>query len=172
MLNRLNARRSHDSSDDEWKSSIRIDYGEGGAEMLREAATQVDAGLDTVGLVNHSFYHYEVMSDVAATNFQGGPTWRVAAATVYENVPFFDAGLHDGFDHDEPCPEDEDCTQVCDDEDEGPLPNTARLTLHHGTQTLLFAGSRLSSLTATLLLLNLCRTHQCSNLFITELLTI
>jgi hypothetical protein len=96
MLNRLNARRSHDSSDDEWKSSIRIDYGEGGAEMLREAATQVDAGLDTVGLVNHSFYHYEVMSDVAATNFQGGPTWRVAAATVYENVPFFDAGLHTG----------------------------------------------------------------------------
>lgn len=48
----------------------------------------------------------------------------------------------------------------------------ARSTLDETAHTLLFAGARLSSLTATLLLLNLCRTHGCSNIFVTELFTI
>jgi hypothetical protein len=113
------------------------------------------------------------MSDGAATNFQEGrPTSGVAAATMYEDAPFFDAGLYDGFDHEEACLEDKDCRLESDDEDEGPLSNIARSTLHHVAQMLFFAGSQLSSLTAILLLLNLCKTHQCSNLFNTKLLTI
>jgi hypothetical protein len=169
---------SNDSSDDEWESSIRLDYGERGSGMLREAAIQVDAGLDIVGLVNHSFHQYDVLSDAAATNFGGsGLPSRVATTAIYEDVAFFEAadpedGFYDGFDHGNTCPNDEDYTIPGDNVQEGPVLNAGRSTLQQSAQTLLFAGLRLSSLTATLLLLNLCRTHQCSNLFITELLTI
>lgn len=45
-----------DSSDEEWEASVRSDFGETGAGMLREAATQVDEGLDANGIVNHAFH--------------------------------------------------------------------------------------------------------------------
>jgi hypothetical protein len=128
--------------------------------------------------VNHLFHQYDVLSDAAATNFGGsGLSSRVATTAVYEDAAFFEAadpedGFHNGFDHGNTCPNDEDYTIPGDNGQEGPVPNAGRSTLQQSAQTLLFAGSRLSSLIATLLLLNLCRTHQRSNLFITELLTI
>ena len=164
----------NNSSDDEWESSIKLDYGERGAGMLREAVTQVDAMLDTVGLVNHSFHQYDYMANAAPSNFGARPSGTPPAHVhAYEDVGFFDAIDEECIFHDAKTgPKEDEYSLDREDEAEVPIPNAARSRLHHSAQTLLFAGSRLSSLTATLLLLNLCRTHQCSNLFITELLTI
>jgi hypothetical protein len=54
---------------------------------------------------------------------------------------------------------------------QGPsLSNTIQDVLEDSEQMPLFAGAKISSLSATLLLLNVCRTYGCSNLFISELL--
>lgn len=66
-----------DSSDKEWELSIKADFGERGAGMLREVATQIDVGLDTHGLVNHAFHQYDVMSEVAGSSHTSRPVGNV-----------------------------------------------------------------------------------------------
>lgn len=160
-----------DSSDDEWECSIRADYGESGAGMLREAAPQIDAGLDTYGLVNHAFHQYEILNDTAGADHEppeGGRAPNEGVEIEDDEDFFIDADLE--FPN---LPEEERLgPDTSSHIDQGALPHAARAMLDDTAHTLLFAGARLSSLTATLILLNLCRTHGCSNAFVAELLTI
>lgn len=139
--------------------------------MLREAAIQVDVGFDMAGIVNHAFHVYD---DLARAAWDG----------LHENEPLqeeppSDAGMDpisisekgsefgewdDDWDEQEEIhtsPEPEDASQ-----------SRARSMLQEASETLLFASARVSSLCATLILLNLCLTHGCSNIFVTELFTI
>ena len=61
--------------------------------MLRKTAIQVDAGLDIIGLVNHSFYEYEVMASTATSYFDDarGPS-RTSSKMLEEHPTFFNAG--------------------------------------------------------------------------------
>ena len=135
--------------------------------MLREAAPETDAQLNMTGLVHHAFNQYEDMVRVAEE--QAGAhreeeedvtlppspehTEPVEAAAVPIN----------GVDHDrERMPNNDEDNHMAD----------AERILEESSNTPLFAGSRLSSLSATIILLQSCRTHKCTSAFVTELFTI
>lgn len=67
---------------------------------------------------------------------------------------------------------DDDLEGMATEADAPPEVNAYWSSLDEAGRTPLFAGSNLSVLAATLILLNLCRVHHVSNLFITELLLI
>lgn len=142
-----------------------------GAGMMRKAAFQIDEGLDIPGLVNHAFASCDEMAAQAATAFSMAKEIPEAPAPTRSAV-------HDGVGN--IMPEDDDSGMDLEDDpdlgigEQGEVPtvDNGHSFLHQSAQTLLFAGARVSSLTATLVLLNLCRTHGTSNMFITELLTV
>lgn len=148
-----------------------MDFGDQGTGMLREAAIRVDDGLDTNGQVNHAFHHYDTMADIAECHYHrtNSPTHDANMQDLGGSILGVDSMKLDGeFEDDDDYPPLEDSPaserEGCEDRTHDMLQESAR--------TLLFAGARLSSLTTTLVLLNLCRTHGCSNLFITESFTI
>ena len=150
-----------DSSDEEWDSHIQNEYGRlGRARLLRECAAETDAHLDITGLVQNTFNQYEEMTRVAEEQ----PGVHVleeddARTPVREEQQPTDWTEEDN----------EDIGHPADGEAD---PNSAaRRILEKSSSTLLFAGSRLSSLSATMLLLQCYRTHKCTSTFITELLT-
>lgn len=140
-----------DDSDMEWNASIASDFGTQGRGMLRDAARQIDADLDIEGLVRHAFQEYDEQIGAPHRDF---PNFG-------DSSPDRDQGARPG-------------DVEVDDNLFGAGQNNGDQTefLTDRTSTPLFAGARLTWLTATFLILNLCRTHGCSNLFITELLTI
>lgn len=81
----------------------------------------------------------------------------------------------------EPDPQPDMAEMVDSEDDEGSVPNDttrgehvtdAQRILEESSHTLLYAGARLSCLSATMILLQACRTHKCTSAFITELLTL
>lgn len=158
-----------DSSDEEWDRSIQRDFGETGAGMLREAAPRVDEGLDTNGIVNHAFNMYEIFAESTWDAERSDPpeAGRAHVSRTADECTDYE-GDSDGFRDDDLH---NDNVRLGDEPD---LTSEARARslLEESSRTLLFAGARLSSLCPTLLLLNLCKTHGCSNIFVTELFTI
>jgi hypothetical protein len=121
--------------------------------MLREAATHVDAGLQTAELVQHAFQEYDRLTEAAGDIYHHNKVGGNADCSQQE---IEDSGVED---------------DIMVEGDQGPsLSNSMRDVLEDSEQTPLFAGAKISSLSATLLLLNVCRTYGCSNLFISELL--
>ena len=188
-----------DSSDDEWEAEIRADYGVRGRGHLRTAATQLDEGLNTEGIVHFALNHYDFLvggdetaagagsldpdglpSDGGNRSFDdndGRQDHRMPQSPDNEETApeaDIDPGLH------EPIPEDahqqehfctDDDLRAVDDETQPEMAPEEAL-LHDSARTLLFAGASLSSLGATLIILNLCRTHGTSNSFISDLFKI
>lgn len=159
-----------DSSDEEWERSIRRDFGDRGAGMLREAAVQVDRGLDTAGIVNHAFHLYDDLAGTACEGEGGNAPPHEERPPEPESDYFNSAKGSDFGDFEEDDAQHEEVHFGVEPDDS--FEARARSMLEEASETPLFAGARLSSLCATLILLNLCRTHGCSNLFVTELFTI
>lgn len=159
-----------DSSDKEWESSIQRDFGERGAGMLREAAARVDEGLDTNGIVNHAFHMYDNFAESNWGNLLGSDSLEESGV----RKSAFDEGSND---------DEIDSRRLFDDHhnhdgahlgvgEELGSDAHGRSLLEECSRTLLFAGAILSSLCATLLLFNLCKTHGCFNIFVTKLFAI
>ena len=151
-----------DSSDEEWESHIEEEYGRlGRARLLREAAPERDVNLNMNGLVRNTFNQYEEMVGIAEEQVECGinlPEEPQAPPSPQRNAP---AATEAG-------------TEDTQNEGNGERDHVtaAQRILEDSSNTLLFAGSRLSMLSATMILLQSCRTHKCTSAFITELLTI
>ena len=147
-----------DSSDEEWDNHIQEEYGRfGRARLLREAAASTDANMDLTGQVHNAFNQYDELSRVAD-----------GQALPSADRPFPDTQP--------PMPD-----MIDSEEEEGVEPNAtpihdhmteAQRILEESSHTLLYAGARMSCLSATMILLQACRTHKCTSAFITELLTL
>ena len=147
-----------DSSDEEWDTHIQEEYGRfGRARLLREAAATTDADMDLTGLVQNAFNQYEDLS-------------RIAEGQQVPDQTRADSDQHPNY-----------AEQPDSDDDVGVGPDTppeeghvtaAQRMLEESSHTLLYAGSRMSCLSATMILLQACRTHKCTSAFINELLTL
>lgn len=111
--------------------------------MLREVAPQIEAGLDTHGLVNHAFYQYDVRSEVPGPSHSCGPNGHDTVDPEEEAGPdaFFDADLEfdDLHDDDDPgaVPYRQRVQELRD-----PLAHNGRSALDQTAHTLLFARAR------------------------------
>lgn len=125
-------------SDVEWEESIQADFGTRGQGMLCEIPNQMDVGLDMDGLVRNAFHEYDEQVGAVETEFDT---------------------FHDARNDNDTVPDFED-EEVDDDlhSNEDNLHPDVEL-FGDSTSTPLFAGARLTWLTATLLILNLCKTH-------------
>lgn len=145
-----------DSSDEEWEAHIRDEYGRHGrARLLREAATETDVNVDMAGLVHNTFNRYDNLA-------------RVAVAEHEVNTESEHAEGRDDVQPEDGEFVDLDGETMTTQEETSP----AERILEESSHISLFAGSRLSSLAATMILLQACRTHKCTRAFITELFTI
>ena len=149
-----------DSSDEEWDTHIQEEYGRfGRARLLREAAAVTDADMDITGLVQNAFHQYEEMRDQAA-----------GEEGIQEHDNMVDT-RHEPTETDLSDDEDEDEIGVAAGPAGEEVTNAQRI-LEESSQALLYAGARMSSLSATMVLLQACRTHKCTSAFITELFKI
>ena len=171
---------------------MTADYGVRGRGRLRQAATQLDEGLDTAGIVHFALNHYDaLLADVQSTEGMDDQIPNTAGTEHVNNdlddgegryEPHMPVGGDDGpsipgddphGDEGGPYPDaahgrvDDDLHVV--DDDVEPMMHPEEALLEDSARTLLFAGASLSSLGATLILLNLCRTHGTSNAFISDL---
>lgn len=125
--------------------------------MLREASTRVDENLDTTGIVNHAFHVYDDLARDAWAGLEGNDLPQDSPPPHLQSDegaidPRSDVGVDSDDDGD--FYEEDRQTQP-----ENSSQARAQSLLDEASQTLLFAGARLSSLCATLIILNLCRTH-------------
>ncbi|KAG0597430.1 hypothetical protein M758_UG337700 [Ceratodon purpureus] len=149
-----------DSSDEEWDSHIKEEYGRfGRARLLREAAPVTDANMNITGLVQNAFHWYEEMS-------RDAEEFRVPIENPPDSDPPPPPHVPEQYDEES----DEDGVPPANQEED--YTSAAQRMLEESSHTLLYAGSCMSSLSATMILLQACRTHKCSSTFITELLTI
>ena len=139
----------------------KLPYSRGRARLLWECVAKTDANLDITGLIQNTFNQYEKMTRVAEEQRQVvflEPDVVPTSLGLEQPPPL---GTEDGG---------EDINLPANGEAHHIL--AAQRILEENSNTLLFAGSRLSSLSATMILLQCCRTHKCTSAFITELLTI
>lgn len=137
---------------------IENEYGRfGRARLLREAASETDANLDMAGLVQNTFNQYD---NITRGTEGGGEHVRYEPAADMER---------------ESTDEEDDGEDLFHRHMTGPAVDTlsdAQRILEESSHTLLYARARMSSLSATMILLQTCRTHKCTSAFITELFSV
>lgn len=187
----------HDSSDEEWdQEMVRCSH------HPPEFDNHIlDADVDMVNLLATGFAHDEREGDgdVGEAVVQGGDGGPAPSEHVEERLLGDDSNDshvyegdaddadEDGVETDESSvsdesdgPEDDDIgamasdTEVEEEELPGLRPSRIQEEILHNEAacTPLFGGSRLSRLAATILIMNTCRVHRCSNAFIDELLSL
>ena len=169
-----------DDSDDEWDTDIREEFGIRGGRNERGVGRSLDQGLDMAGLVQHTFRLYDQLVgnvfDVRdGVDVQGGddeeghggdqarpipvqPEVEANMGDMPQEAADVDAEEEDMGDDDVPAMEDGRPTQ--------------EQVLQESARTLLFAGSGLTQLGGTLLLLNCLRTYGASNALVNEVFSI
>lgn len=173
---------SHDDSDTEWDEEVRSRYGSRWRNTLWEEGLELDGGLDMSDMVQHAFHHYDSEVQFDGRNFvsennhsdTNDPHGGGADADHDNYQQGFTEGMEDPLPPNIP---DGGDSITMDEMDDGETSDryqptdvefTAEL-MEESARVRLFAGSSLSSLSATLLLLMCCRTHGCSTAFIDEL---
>jgi hypothetical protein len=187
-----------DESDDEWDEHVLEEYGPGWRNTLWREEEALDAGLDMADLVHHAFHHYDENVVFNGRDFMprneghpapahgqgrdGAPAASPPhdppehpASPVPHHVEFEGNEEPDGRRSAEDTPwqpfdgDPEEAALENDDLNFPPEDALSHESLHECSRVCLYTGSKLSCLSATLLILNSCHTHGCTTTFIDEL---
>ena len=154
-----------DSSDDEWNAFVAEEFGNRGHEFLRLGEEQLDAGMDMQNCVQHAFQVYDGLA--------GGIGNDLGVEGEEDALDVPTQEIQHGVFQQGPMPEpveEEDGDRL--DDDLGAMdgtPPSLRELLESSATTLLYVGAKLTTLGATLIVLNCLRTHGASNVLINEL---
>jgi hypothetical protein len=151
-----------DHSDDEWDEAVLQRYGRRYQEQVVEEAVEMYADVNVVEAVQHAFHLYDDMSPATDPVDDTG----VHATTKFEDG---DEQLRAGG----PSSADEvdgDLERELPPSPTHRAPTTSHEVLEDSARTPLFAGTQLSCLSLTLLILNCLRVYGASNALISELL--
>ena len=159
----------NDESDDEWDSFVREEFGARGAGFAINQTEDMDAGLEMLELVEHAFQVYDGLAGGIGVNVD-----EVGTEDIEEVLPEHGQagdGLNEGRSGNGSDDQDPD---IQDDDLEAMemIPPTQRELLESSATTPLYAGASLTTLGATLILLNCLRTHGASNVLVNELFAI
>ena len=155
-----------DESDDEWDSYMREEFGARGPGTGAEDGNGMDTGLEMLELVEHAFQVYDGLAGGIGVNegdIEEDDIHEVLHDPVVEEEPNVGGQRQEeGYEHD---------TDMADDDLEAMelVPPSQRELLEASATTPLYAGASLTSLGATLILLNCLRTHGASNVLVNEL---
>jgi hypothetical protein len=150
-----------DDSDTEWEEHVKTHYGGRGYNRGVDNSVPMDMDLDIDGLVWDVVQNYEDIREAVWANSQ-------TCQNVGEEVSDAQRDVEDAATIDE-----NENVQDMPGEDEQHQQPQVQLdfdTLNDAYKTPLYSGTRLSCLAAVPLLLNLCRTHGCSELMMDEML--
>jgi hypothetical protein len=154
----------NDDSDDEWDISIRREYGRREGTRITNPP-ELDAGINILDAVEHAFHVYDGLPpNQSVENVHTCPT------TDTLDMPAPNVGSDEIEETEDMAVEGDVLDPISEPPD---LRNsTTQAVLEDSARTLLFAGAQLSSLNATLLILNCLRVHRATNALISELFTL
>ena len=171
----------NDESDSEWDSDIREEFGTRGGGHRRNERL-LDVGMNMDGLVQHTFHIYDgiAASIRNADNRVGGQSVHDTDRRYEDGGEAVDGPREHGVQqprsvNDKPAHEAPEGDEEMEEDDLPAMqdmpPSRAQL-LEDSARTPLFAGSGLTQLGGTLLLLNCLRMHGASNLLVNEIFAI
>ena len=167
-----------DDSDEEWEVEIREEFGVRGGHFTQNSGRPMDVGMDIRGLVQHTFHIYDGLASRV-----GNVDDVVGGESIYEDrqEEAGDEAATGGAQQQEETTGEPDLPNQTDhartreeqlDDDDlaamEQLTPTQQQILEESARTPLYAGSGLTQLGGTLLLLNCLRTHGASNVLVNE----
>lgn len=157
-----------DDSDDEWDSYVREEYGARGPGTAINHGDDVDRGLDMLEMVEHAFHVYDGLAGgIGINKTQEDEEYleEVLPEPMREDGSQMQAEEENGLEQDAKRPDD-DLDAMLE------APTSVWELLESSATTPLYARASLTTLGATLILLNSLRTHGASNVLINELFAI